>query len=157
MVAQAKGTSRDVGLGSRILGPNAPVRCPLDKKLTQIPRTTVNRKKKDKMPKWARRARNGHGAHQSGRGAHEMARRVAFRRASLQERVDRVRRDCYRVAGTLPRSFAGQSVSLRKRLRLRRQVRLRLQLRLRRQVRLRFWHSLSLPRLGARQAHGAGF
>ena len=95
------------------------------------------------MPKRARRARNGHGAHQSGRSAHEMARRVAFRRTSVQERIDRERRDCYRVAWALPRSFAGQSVSLRKSGRLRRPIRLR------RQLRLRLWPSLSLPRLEA--------
>ena len=59
MVEQAKGTRRVVGLGSRILGKNAPAHCPLDAKLTQVPGQPSTRKKSTKC-------RNGHGAHETG-------------------------------------------------------------------------------------------
>ncbi len=51
-------TNRDVGLGSRILGLNAPGHCSLGTKITQAPRQPSTGKKT--------KCRNGHGAHETG-------------------------------------------------------------------------------------------
>ena len=58
MVEPVIGASRDVGLGNRILGQNAPAHCSLGTKITQAPRQLSTGKKT--------KCRNGHGAHETG-------------------------------------------------------------------------------------------